>query len=284
MTKVYKEDFAYPVEAGKYTLAFAFPCPYAQRPAIGRLLLGLDEAVKLSVTSPIKTNKIWDFSQNAEGKDPILGVEYLSDIYLNTDPEFEGPYSSPALIDIEKKTVVNSESLDILKDFATRFKPLHNEGVPDLYPAGQEAEVEKWIQVAAKEVLGNASGAGYARDQETFDEKAKVYFDKLTELDKHLADKEYLLGDQLTAADIVMFTPLIRHDVLFMPVYGLMQASIRDYDNLYAYVKRLYNIPAFKESTDFRAYQVGQYLGRTGRIFFRREVVPTEYNAKHWEA
>ncbi|MGF3065953.1 glutathione S-transferase C-terminal domain-containing protein [Facklamia sp. P12934] len=283
MPKVYKEDFAYPVEANRYRLAFSFPCPYAQRADIARRLLGLDKVVSLAIASPIKTSKVWDFSNETGGKDAILEVEYVSELYKNTDPEYEGPFSVPALIDIKTKTVVNSESLDILRDFTTRFKPFHADNAPDLYPENLRSEIDSWIQKIIDEVLGGANRAGYTRSQEEFDQNAEAYFKVLAELDQHFAENQFLLGDQLTEADLILYTPLIRHDLLYMPIYGLFHHSLRDYPNLWRYMKQLYQMPAFKATTSFRDYQIGQYSGRTGRIFFRREVVPMLPDLSHWE-
>lgn len=283
MSKVYAKDFDYPVESGRYRLLFAFPCPYAQRAEIARRLLGLEEVVSLGVTSPIKTKMIWDFSNQEGGKDPVLDVEYVSELYKNTDPEYEGPFSVPALVDIQTKKVVNSESLDILRDFTTRFKEFHNPDAPNLYPEDLQSEIDQWIKKIAQDVLGGANRAGYARNQEDFDKAAEEYFQILEKLDNHFADNHFLLGDCLTEADLVIYTPLIRHDILYMSVYGLQEHSLRDYPNLWRYVKELYQMPAFKESTDFREYQIGQYSGKTGRIFFKREVVPQLPDLSYWE-
>ncbi|MGX7108120.1 glutathione S-transferase C-terminal domain-containing protein [Facklamia miroungae] len=283
MSKVYKEDFAYPIEANRYRLAFAFPCPYAQRAEIARRLLGLDKVIGLALTSSIKTKRIWDFSNQKDGKDPVLGVEFVSELYKNTDPDYEGPFSVPALVDTTNNQVVNSESLDILRDFTTRFKPLHGDGAPDLYPKDIQKEVDEWIQWVITNVLGRASGAGYTRSQEEFDENAKAYFKSLKELDQHFFANQFLLGDRLTEADIVLYTPLIRHDLLYYPIYGLFQYKLQDLPNLWRYVKNLYQIPAFKEATNFKEYQIGQYSGKTGRAFFKREVVPMLPDMSYWD-
>ncbi|MDK7340993.1 glutathione S-transferase family protein, partial [Pauljensenia sp. UMB0018B] len=66
MTTVYAKDYDYPVESGRYQLVISQSCPFAQRTDIVRSLLGLEEIIGKSVTSPIKTDKIWDFS-NQEG-------------------------------------------------------------------------------------------------------------------------------------------------------------------------------------------------------------------------
>lgn len=283
MSKVYPEDFAYPAEAQRYRLVIANPCPYAQRTEITRRLLGLEEVVSLAIASPIKTKLIWDFSNQPDGRDPILDVEYVSDLYKNTDPDYQGPYSVPALVDLQTKQVVNSESLDIMKDFACRFQAFHKTDAPDLFLTGQEDRVEEWIEKIIKEVMGEANGAGYTRDQEEFDHHAQQYFENLSQLDQHLASNRYLLGDHLTAADIVLYTPLVRHDLIYAPVYGLRKHVLKDFPNLWRYMKSLYNLPAFKESTHFEDYLISQFSGKTGRIFFKREVVPMLPDMSDWE-
>lgn len=55
MTTVYKENFDYPIESGRYRLAVSHSCPFAQRTMIARSLLGLEEAISLTATNPIAT-------------------------------------------------------------------------------------------------------------------------------------------------------------------------------------------------------------------------------------
>ncbi|MGX7092930.1 glutathione S-transferase C-terminal domain-containing protein [Hutsoniella sourekii] len=284
MTTVYQKDYDYPVEANKYRLVISQTCPFAQRTDITRSLLGLEEVISLGVTGPIKTDKIWDFSQDPEGQDPVLEVEYVSELYKNTNPDYDGPYSVPVLVDVASKQVVNQESLDIIKDFATRFEPLHQPGAPDLYPEDQRAEIDEWFSRIGSEVMASPYGVLRAEDQESYDQHSDTFFGILEEIDERLASQEYLMGSSLTLADVVLYTPLVRFEPLFYPSFGLNKHRLQDYPNLWAYLQKLYQIPAFKDSTHIEAIRQGSYLGKNGRDYFGREVLPAGPQLKEWDA
>lgn len=284
MSTVYKKDFDYPVEAGRYRLAVSYACPFAHRAIIVRNLLGLEEAISESRTSNIKTDKIWGYSNHEDGKDPVFGVEYLSEIYKNTDSSYEGPFSVPALVDTTDNTVVNQESLDIIVDFATRFKDLQTSDVDDLYPEDKRADIDAWFEKAGNTLIGAPFLAGQAEDQETYDKNVEIFYDSLKEMDSYLEDHDYLVGDQLSLADVVAYTPLVRMDVLYMTQNGINLYSLQDFPNLWDYMYKLHQIPAFKESTDFQGIKEGSYLGKNGReTYTKRQAVPNGPDLSMWD-
>ena len=284
MTTVYKENFDYPIESGRYRLAVSHSCPFAQRTMIARSLLGLEEAISLTATNPIKTEKIWDFTNHQDDKDPIFGVTYLKELYLNTDPNYTGPFSVPALVDTTTNKVVNQESLDIVRDFSTRFKPYHKENAPDLYPEALQTDIEAWNGKIGIDILVNPSKASQAKSQKLFNRFAKHYYQSLTELEELFSDgRSYLLGEELTESDIVLYTALIRHDVIYRFAYGLSKYELRDFNNLWKYMIHLYSLPAFKDSTDFEEIKMGAFLGKNSTNLFKREILPDGPNLSHWE-
>ena len=64
----------------------------------------------IGVVDPVRPTGLgrtdWAFSLDPDGKDPVLGAAYLSDIYLKTDPDYQGRYTEPALVDVETGQVV----------------------------------------------------------------------------------------------------------------------------------------------------------------------------------
>src|SRR5215467_13165467 len=55
----------YPAEAGRYHLYISWACPWAQRSAIVRNLLGLDDVISLGVVDPIRDGRGWAFREGA---------------------------------------------------------------------------------------------------------------------------------------------------------------------------------------------------------------------------
>ncbi len=283
MSTVYQEDYAYPVEEDKYRLVVAHVCPFAHRASIARELLGLDKVISLAVTHPVKTERIWSFADQKDGQDPVLEVEYLQELYHNTNADYEGPYSVPALVDIETKTVVNQESLDLVYDFAHRWTDFHSADAPELFLVDLEDEIRQAIDWLGEHILMRSAQAGMAKDQEEYEKYHDQFFEAMDELDQALKGKNYLIGDQLTAADIVAYTPLVRFDSTTAISSQLFDRALTDYDHLWPYMHKLYQIPAFKNTTHFDHILKGSYLGKTGRLYFQREIIPAGLDFSHWD-
>jgi glutathionyl-hydroquinone reductase len=84
-------------------------------------------------------------------------------------------------------------------------------------------------------------------------------FTTLDEIEKYLATNRYLCGDNLTLADVRLFTTLIRFDLVY---YGLFKCSVRriqDYQYLSEYLKALYQLPGIATTCDLDAIKQDYY-------------------------
>lgn len=86
-------------------------------------------------------------------EDHLFGSKFLHEVYFKADPEYKGRYSVPVLWDKKLGTIVNNESLELLRDLQTAFNDL--EGLPkelkeiDLYPEGLREDIDRigeWMQ------------------------------------------------------------------------------------------------------------------------------------------
>src|SRR4051794_34025493 len=80
----------WPVEPGRYRLVVPLACPWAHRAVIVRELLGLTEVISLAVADPVRDERGWRFWLDDGHRDPLLGIEYLSEAYRRTDPTYGG--------------------------------------------------------------------------------------------------------------------------------------------------------------------------------------------------
>src|ERR1700730_18476670 len=81
----------YPAVAGRYHLYISLACPWASRTLIVRNLLGLQDAIGVTVVDPIRDERGWAFRDGlGYSHDPINGFHFLSEAYEATDPHFHG--------------------------------------------------------------------------------------------------------------------------------------------------------------------------------------------------
>lgn len=250
-----------PVEANRYRLIWTPLCPWATRQVIAFKLLGLEDVISVGTVAPVRTDKGWEFSLDEGGKDPVLEIQYLPEIYAATDPEYNGRATVPTIVDVKERKVVNNDYHKLTNYWETVWKPFHKENAPDLYPEDLRDEIDALNEIIFNEVNNGVYKAGFAESQEEYEKNYHLVFNRLDQLEEHLGKNRFLFGDRLTDADIRLYVTLARFDVAYYFEFRLNKKRIRDYDNLWNYAKELYSIPAFKEATDFDAIKRGYLTG-----------------------
>jgi putative glutathione S-transferase len=247
-----------PAEPGRYRLFVSYACPWAHRTLIVRRLLGLEDAISVAVVDPIRDEKGWRFPD----RDPVTGAEFLSELYLATDPSFQGRYTVPSIWDTETGRLVTNDFPNITTMFETEFTAHHRPGAPDLYPEALRPEIDELNDLVYRTVNNGVYKAGFATSQDAYEDAFDALFDTLDRLEERLGSRRYLFGDEITEADVRLYPTLARFDAVY---HGHFKCNLRrlvDYANLWAYARDLYSIPAFGETTNFdhikRHYYVTQ--------------------------
>lgn len=249
------------VEVGRYRLLWAKICPWAQRVMIVRELLGLQDVISVGTLSPVRTEKGWKFSLDEGGVDPVLNIRYLTDIYVKTDPNYTGRATVPTIVDVFTERVVNNDYFHLTNYLETAFKPFHKPNAPELYPENQRKEIDALNEKLFHEINNGVYKAGFAQSQVAYEQAYDQLFNSLDSIEKKLAKQRYLLGNQLTDADIRLYVTLARFDVAYYSVFKTNRNRICDFPNLWNYAKDLYQTPGFGSTTNFEAIKMGYQLG-----------------------
>ncbi len=183
----------WPVEPGRYRLVVSLACPWAHRSVIVRRLLGLEDAISLAIVDPIRDERGWRFTLDPDGRDPVLGIEFLSEAYLRTDPSYDGRVTVPAIIDTRTGEVVTNDYPQITLDFSTEWTDFHREGAPQLIPPDR-AEMDELIEDIYRDVNNGVYRCGFATSQEAYEAAYDALFARLDVLEERLSDRAYLLG------------------------------------------------------------------------------------------
>ncbi|TDW90178.1 putative glutathione S-transferase [Kribbella pratensis] len=240
----------WPVEPGRYRLVVSLACPWAHRSIIVRRLLGLEDAISLAVVDPIRDERGWRFTLDPDGRDPVLGIEYLSEAYLRTDPSYDGRVTVPAIVDTTTGEVVTNDYPQITLDLSTEWTEFHRPDAPQLIPADR-AEMDQLIEEIYRDVNNGVYRCGFATSQEAYDAAYDVLFARLDVLEERLADRTYLLGDTFREVDVRLFTTLVRFDAVYHGHFECNRQKLTEFPNLWAYARRLYQLPGFGETVDF---------------------------------
>jgi putative glutathione S-transferase len=271
----------WPVEPGRYRLIWSRACPWAHRSVIVANLLGLSDAISVGTVDPIRDERGWRFTLDPDGRDPVLGIGYLSEAYLATDPSFAGRVTVPTIIDTRTGLVVTNDYPQITLDLSTESVDLHRPGAPELYPVDQRAELDALMAEIFTDVNNGVYRAGFATGQEAYETAYDRLFARLDALEARLSDgRRYLMGERLTEADVRLFTTLVRFDAVYHNHFKCNRNKIAEMPALWAYARRLFKIPEFGGTVDFD--QIKRHYYYTHDTINPTRIVPKGPDLSGW--
>ena len=235
-------------EPGRYHLYVSLACPWAHRTLIFRRLKKLGEVISVSTVEPHMLAEGWTFSEAYP--DHLYGLTRLYEVYLKADPNYSGRVTVPVLWDKERQTIVSNESADIIRMLNSAFDAYGDPSL-DFYPEALRGEIDAINAAVYEKVNNGVYRAGFATNQEAYEEAFRALFNMLDDLDTRLDEQRFLLGDRLTEADWRLFTTLVRFDPVYYGHFKCNRRRIVDYPNLSGYVRDLFQIPGVKDTVNF---------------------------------
>jgi putative glutathione S-transferase len=274
---------AFPAEAGRYHLYVSYACPFAHRTLMARALLRLEDVIGVSILHPVwNTPDGWVFSDataEARGSSAGLatldragnGFTHLHQAYSASQPDYTGKVTVPVLWDTKTRQIVSNESADIVLMLNEAFASRH---AMDLYPVPLRPEIDSSSEAIRTDLAAGVYAVGGARNQAEYDTAMDRLFGLLDALELQLAEgRRFLHGEQVTLTDILAFTPLIRFDTVYNPLFRASRKRLVDYPRLSAYTARVYGLPGVAETVKFDHIMVHYHDGDWG-VANRVGIVP----------
>lgn len=238
-------------ESGRYHLYVSYACPWAHRTIIVRALMGLEEAIGMSVVDPIRDERGWAFrSGDGHGADPLHGWAYLSEAYRATQPDYRGRVTVPVLWDTKNGRIVSNNDDDIMRMFETEFTELAAHPV-DLYPIAHRAEIDALNARMYDEFNNGVYKAGFATSQRAYEHAVRRVFGFLDAMEARLAQQPFLFGERPLESDWRFFVTLIRFDAVYVGHFKCNLRRIADYPHLLRYVRALYHHDGVAATVNF---------------------------------
>lgn len=253
----------WPVEPGRYRLVVSRACPWASRAVIVRRLLGLEPVLSMAVCGPTHDARSWTFDLSAGGRDPVLGYVRLQEAYFARFPGYSKGITVPAMVDIPTRAVVTNDFPQITLDLDTQWGAYVREGAPDLYPDALRDEIDEVNSWVYTEVNNGVYRCGFSFDQGAYELAYDRLFAALDRLEARLTTRRWLVGDQITEADIRLFTTLVRFDPVYHNHFRCNRQKLTEFPTLWAYARDLYQTPGFGDTVDFVHIKRHYYLVQT---------------------
>jgi len=227
-------------------------CPWAHRTLVVRALKGLADAISVSIVSPSPDEGGWVLNQQEEG------CRTLSDLYQLAQPGYQGRATVPVLWDKETKAIVNNESAEIILMLNAEFNSFAKNPC-NLYPEALRQTIDQWNEKIYHSVNNGVYRCGFAQTQAAYDQACSELFTVLDEIDAALATSRYLCGNQVTIADVRLFTTLFRFDAVYYGIFKCNRRRIQDYRHLGAYLRDLYQLQGVAETCDLESVKRDYY-------------------------
>jgi putative glutathione S-transferase len=193
----------------------------------------------------------WAFTcEMGSTPDALHGADFLWQVYTRAVPDYTGRVTVPVLWDKERNTIVSNESSEIIRMFNSAFNGLTGD-MQDFYPERLRERIDS-IDARVYDAINNGVyKAGFATKQEAYEEAYRALFDALGWVEQDLLGQhDYLAGDQMTEADVRLFTTLVRFDAVYYGHFKCNRQRIADFPKLSAYLRRLYHVPGVAETVD----------------------------------
>ena len=253
----------WPVEPGRYRLVAAKACPWATRAIIVRQLLGLEDVISLGTPGPTHDKRSWTFDLDPDGRDPVLGIARLQEAYFKRYPDYPRGITVPAVVEVASGKVVTNDFPWITHDVFFEWQDFHKPDAPDLWPEPLREEMEAVMDRIFTEVNNGVYRCGFAGSQRAYDAAYRRLWDAMDWLEERLADRRYLMGEQITEADVRLYTTLARFDPVYHGHFKCNRNKLIEMPNLWGYARDLYSIPAFGDNTDFDQIKAHYYVVQT---------------------
>ena len=276
------------IEPGRYHLHVALACPWACGTLSMLQLKGLEEAVTVSVVHPTwqrtkpgvdeDTHCGWVYKNQGDPplSNPLGHGSFACDSGLRPDTythaasvrdvyeavgDFDGPFTTPCLVDKTSGTIVSNESMEILKIFHDDFATMHTLNVGlDLYPEAKDAELRALNEAVVYPNINNGVyRSGFARSQKAYDAAVTGLFSALETIEARLASSRFLGGDEFTWLDLRLFHTLVRFDPVYTCYFKANVKRIEDFPSLLGFVRDVYAIEPIARSINMEHIKTHYY-------------------------
>jgi len=239
-------------ENNRYHLYVSYACPWAHRTLIVRALKGLEDVITFDVVDHFLGEGGWRFNEEVAGatKDRVNNFSFLSEVYKQSDPQYDGRITVPVLYDKKDKKIINNESSEIIVILNKEFNDFAKNPNLDLYPEDLQKKVEEVNEWIYDGINNGVYKCGFATSQTAYENNFIALFQALDKLEAILSKQRYLTGDKLTLADVRLWTTLLRFDPVYHLHFKTNKKRLIDYPNIWGFTRELYQIPSIKKTVN----------------------------------
>lgn len=276
----------YPPESGRYHLYVSYACPWAHRTLMVLAMKGLQNVISITALQPVWQRTCpddpnddhmgWIFGHDGEDNeeggssgsgvitgfenepDPVMSAYSIRDVYEAAGYK-DGKFTIPVLFDKNTRTIVSTESSDIVRMLNSSFNTFAKKPELDLFPESLRSsisEVNSWIH---PRVNNGVFRCGFATTQEAYNEAMKELIESFDKINDILQNQQFIAGDVITEADIGLFVTLIRFDEIYAVYFKTNARSVAHTPAMLNYCRSIYAIEGVAGTCDMDQIKAHYY-------------------------
>jgi putative glutathione S-transferase len=124
----------------------------------------------------------------------------------------------------------------------------------NLYPESLRLSIDQMNRQISQQINLGVYRVGTATTQSNYEAALTELFTALATIDSLLEHQLFLLGDQITESDLLLFTTAVRFDIAYYPVLYTSLKHWADFSNLFKHMQRLMKVDAIARTVKPEQY------------------------------
>ena len=215
-------------------------CPWCHRTLLIYRLKNLSKTINIIFLNPRYQDGEWVF------KEHFFGMKTLSEIYAKSNLNKNIRPTLPILFRFENKEIkpISNESSEIIR--------ILNK-IGDDKSTNRTRIIcrsEKLLDLIHHSINNGVYKCGFARNQSAYEKASINLFSSLDKVDCLIKDNggPWLLGQELSLADIYLFPTLIRWELIYSNLFKCTQKDIVEYKNIISWRLNFFNLKEVRET------------------------------------
>ena len=226
-------------------------CPWCHRLIISHTLLNLSNRIKIIFLKPNYKNGEWIFKKD------FYKCKNLQEVYAKCNQTNMFRATVPAFINIngQEMKLISNESRDILK--ILNSSSLNSSSGSNLIKDCDE----ELLDLINEDINNGVYKCGFARNQNAYIEASQKLFSALTTIEKKLQDNggPWLLGDEISLADIYLFPTIIRWEFIYSKLFKCTEKEIYFFKNIILWRYKFFNLKGISKTCSYKNWLKDYY-------------------------
>ena len=226
-------------------------CPWCHRLIITYTLLNLSNKIKIIFLKPNYKTGEWIFKEN------FNNFKNLKEVYTKCDQPKIFRATVPVFIEYkdQKIKLISNESRDILNI-------LNSSTINSFTDKALIIDSdEKLLELINEDINNGVYKCGFARNQNAYIQASQRLFSALTTIEKMLQDNggPWLLGDEISVADIYLFPTIIRWEFIYSKLFKCTEKDIYFFKNIILWRYKFFNLKGISKTCTSKSWLKDYY-------------------------